>query len=312
MNDRAYWMYKQSRLEQVYLDKVEVFLEAAQKDARNKQVAEINCPCRDCKNLTLFPLAQLSTIRGHLLRRGFTEDYTCWTKHDENNYVNVTDDQVDDDDPRAVEDDPFDDDYDCNLDEILRHAAPLVLEQVRGGLDNLDGLKRESEDLLYDKTMGCDDKFTLLHSMLELLKLKARNGWSNKSFTDLLVLLRDMLPKPNKLPCNTYRAKKLIALLAFDVQKIHACPNHCILYRKEYEQYDTSPVCKRSRYKRNDDHEDEDDSAEVEDTASNARKKRKIPAMVIWYLPVIARLKRLFSNPRDSKLIGWHFEQARN
>src|SRR5437868_15468603 len=116
---------------------------------------------------------------------------------------------------------------------MLWHAAPLVQEQARGGLDNLDGLKRATEDLLYDKMMGCDDKFTLLHSVLELLKLKARNRRSDKSFTDLLVLLRDMLSKANKLSCNTYRAKKLIAPLALDVQKIHAYPNHCILYRKE-------------------------------------------------------------------------------
>ncbi len=233
MDDRAYWMYKVSRVGPLYLDKVEVFLEAAQKDARNKKLAEINYPCRDCNNFMLFPLAQLRTVRGHLLRRGFTEDYTCWTKHGENNNNNVTDDQVDGDDQRVVEDDSSDDDYGCNLDEILRHAAPLVQEQARGGLDNLDGLKRASEELLYDKTMGCDDKFTLLHSVLELLKMKARNGWSDKSFTDLLVPLRDMLPKANKLPCNTYQAKNLIAPLALDVQKIHTCPNHCILYWKE-------------------------------------------------------------------------------
>src|SRR5438132_6989358 len=142
----------------------------------------------------------------------------------------------------------------------MKYYGTLVQEQARGGFDNLDGLKRASEDLLYDKTMGCHDKFTLLHSVLELLKLKAKNGWSDKSFTDLLVLLRDVLPKPNKLPCNTYRAKKLIAPLALDVQKIHACPNHCILYRKEYEQYDRCPVCKRSRYKHHDDREDEENS----------------------------------------------------
>src|SRR6266511_2369368 len=280
MDDRAYWMYKVSRLEALYLGKVEVFLEAAQMDARNKQLAEIKYPCRDCKNFMLFPLAELSTVRGHLVRRGFMDDYTCWTKHGENKNNNVTDDQVDGDDLRTVEDDTFDDDYGCNLDEMLWHAAPLVQEQARGSLDNLDGLKRASEDLLYEKTMGCDDKFTLLHSVLELLKLKARNRWSDKSFTDLLVLLKDKLPKANKLPCNTYRAKQLIAPLALDVQKIPACPNHCIIYRKEYEHYDTCPVCKRSRYKRNDDREDEDDCAEVEDTASNARKTRKIPTLV--------------------------------
>src|SRR5438128_11159085 len=238
MDDKVYWMYKVSILGRLHLDKVKVFLEASQKDAQNKQLAEINCPCRDCNNFMLFPLAQLRTVRGQLLRQGFTNDYTCWTKHGENNNNNVTDDQVDGDDRRTVEDDSSDDDYGCNLDEMLRHAAPLVQEQARGGLDNLDGLKRASEDLLYEKTMGCDDKFTLSHSVLKLLKLKARNGWSDKSFTDLLVLLKDMLPKANKLPCNTYQAKKLIAPLALDVQKVHACPNHCVLYRKKYVHYD--------------------------------------------------------------------------
>src|SRR5438132_711897 len=126
MDDRAYWMYKVSRLEPLYLDKVEVFLEAAQKDARNKQLVEIKCPCRDCKNFMLFPLAQLSTVRGHLVRRGFMEDYTCWTKHGENKNNNITDDQVDGDDIRAVEDDTFDDDYGCNLNEMLQHGEQLV------------------------------------------------------------------------------------------------------------------------------------------------------------------------------------------
>src|SRR5438128_9674092 len=148
MDDIAYWMYKVSRLEPLYLDKIEVFLEATQKDARNKQLAEIKCPCRDCKNFMLFPLAQLSTVRGHLVCRGFMEDYTCWTKHGENNNNNITDDQVDGDDPRAVEADTADDDYDCNLDEILWHVAPLVQEKARGGLENLDVLKRANEDFL--------------------------------------------------------------------------------------------------------------------------------------------------------------------
>src|SRR5207244_10268399 len=69
------------------------------------------------------------------------------------------------------------------------------------------------------------------------------------------------------------------------------------------------PDVQESRYKRNDDHEDEDDSTEVEYTSSSARKKRKIPAMIMWYLPVIARLKCLFSNPRDSELMSWHFNK---
>jgi hypothetical protein len=38
-------------------------------------------------------------------------------------------------------------------------------------------------------------------------------------------------------------------------------------------------------------------------------KKRKIPDLVVWYLPVIDHLKRVFSNPRDAELVRWHFEK---
>jgi hypothetical protein len=41
------------------------------------------------------------------------------------------------------------------------------------------------------------------------------------------------------------------------------------------------------------------------------KKKRKIPALVMWYLPVIDRLKRVFSNPRDAELVRWHSEKRR-
>src|SRR6266540_6116777 len=125
------------------------------------------------------------------------------------------------------------------------------------------------------------------------MKLKASNAWSNKSFTELMGLIHEMLPKGNKFPTTTNEAKKLISPLSLDVVTIHACWNHCILYQKEYEDLDRCPVCNVSRYKCNDDCEDEDDSAnmkkkkkssdgveEFEDSSYNATKKRRIPAMV--------------------------------
>jgi uncharacterized Zn finger protein (UPF0148 family) len=109
------------------------------------------------------------------------------------------------------------------------------------------------------------------------------------------------------------------------VEKIHACPNHCILYRKEHEFKTKCPVCGVSRYKRSYNHvyvdtmknknkktaispESVDDET---DSDKEDKKKRKIPALVIWYLPVIDRLKCVFSNPRDVKLVRWHSEKRR-
>jgi hypothetical protein len=90
--------------------------------------------------------------------------------------------------------------------------------------------------------------------MLKLLKLKVSHGWSDNSFSELLSLLAKLLLKPNTLTTSTYRAKKLICPLSLGVDKIHACPNHCILYRKEHEFQTKGPVCGVSRYKRSYNH----------------------------------------------------------
>jgi hypothetical protein len=37
----------------------------------------------------------------------------------------------------------------------------------------------------------------------------------------------------------------------------------------------------------------------------------KIPALVMWYLPVNNHLKHVFSNPRDVELVRWHSEKRR-
>ena len=43
-------------------------------------------------------------------------------------------------------------------------------------------------------------KFIRLSAVLKLYNLNAGNGWSDKSFTKLLALMRDMLPEDNVLP----------------------------------------------------------------------------------------------------------------
>jgi len=50
--------------------------------------------------------------------------------------------------------------------------------------------------------------------------------------------------------------------------------------------------------------ESDDDKSDEEDLT-----KRKITALVMWYLLVIDLLKRLFSNPRGVTLMRWYSEQ---
>jgi hypothetical protein len=115
-------------------------------------------------------------------------------------------------------------------------------------------LEKSSREHLYDESNGCGKEFTQFRVVLELLKLKVRHGWSDNSFSELLSLLAKLLSMPSTLPTSTYRAKKLICPLSLGVDKIHTCPNHCILYRKEHEFKTKCLICGVSRYKRSYNH----------------------------------------------------------
>ena len=134
---------------------------------------------------------------------------------------------------------------------------------------------------------NCEDDNIKLGTTLELLQWKADNGVSDNGFGKLLKIMKKKLPKDNELPDSTYEAKKVLCPLGLEVQKIHACPNDCIFYCGEYEELNACPVCGALRYKIR-----RDDPGDVE--GKNPRKR--VPAKVMWYAPIIPRLKRLFRN----------------
>jgi hypothetical protein len=108
------------------------------------------------------------------------------------------------------------------------------------------------------------------------------------------------------------------------VEKIDACPNHCILFCGEtFKDLDKCPRCGASRYKNNDLYSGGEASTgnkrnkkgakkavqksqPLEDTPlGNDAKKRKVPALVMWYLPVADRLRRIFLNTKEAMLMTW-------
>jgi hypothetical protein len=131
----------------------------------------------------------------------------------------------------------------------------------------------------------------------------AKNGVSDKGFGELLKIQKKMLPKDNELPTTTYEAKQVICPMGLEIEKIHVCPNDCILYHgKEYEKLDACLVCHASWYKIR-----RDDPGDVE----GERPRKKISAKVMWYAPILPRLKRLFRNKEHAKLLLWHKEDRK-
>lgn len=73
-----------------------------------------------------------------------------------------------------------------------------------------------------------------LSARVSLFRIKTQNGWSDKSFNNLLETLPKMLPKDNVLHISLYDVKKFLKSFDIGYQKIHACVNDCCLFRKKY------------------------------------------------------------------------------
>ena len=109
-----------------------------------------------------------------------------------------------------------------------------------------DSILRAAETPLYP---GCT-KFTKLSGVLRLFNLKMSSGWTDKSFTQMLEALVEIFPEGNELPNSTYEAKKLMCPMGMEYEKIHACPNDCVLYRNEHVDLHECPRCGVSHYKK--------------------------------------------------------------
>jgi hypothetical protein len=100
---------------------------------------------------------------------------------------------------------------------------------------------KDSEKPMYHR---CKTHYTKIATVLELMLMKQMFGWSDKSVTNLLTFLQDLLPDENHMPDIFYKAKRILCPLGMEVQKIHACKNNCMLYHGDaYIYLRECPVC---------------------------------------------------------------------
>ena len=65
---------------------------------------------------------------------------------------------------------------------------------------------------------GCSS-FSCLSAVLRLFNMKARNGRTDRSFTELLKFLHEILPQGNTLSTSYYKANKILCPMDIEYQK---------------------------------------------------------------------------------------------
>ncbi|XP_062102882.1 uncharacterized protein LOC133813862 [Humulus lupulus] len=262
-----------NRLSEEYKNGVDFFLRFCLENGGDPNFT--CCPCLKCFNVTKL---SFNKIKEHLFFNGIDRSYKIWYSHGEK--------------PPNIPDPPSRiSKVRRNRDEVNWDSLDEMIDDARYG-STVDPKKFETLLSDAEKPIYPDCKrFTKLSMLLRLFNLKAKHGWSDRSLTELLSFLKELLPECNEMPMSFYEAKKTICSLGMEYEKIHACPNDFILYRNRFSDAESCPTCGESRWKKKRNGED---------------VKEGIPAKVLWYLPPIPRFIQLFRNAELAKSLSWH------
>ncbi|KAL5563546.1 hypothetical protein UlMin_033293 [Ulmus minor] len=172
-----------------------------------------------------------------------------------------------------------------------------VLEDIISNDAEVDQLGSQSFNVQYDDLFTALNSelypgvssFSSLNFLVKLMHLKVMNKWTNKSFDELLKLLKLAFPKIDLVESH-YEAKRLMTKMGLGYQSIHVCKNDCALFWNENSMSETCPVCSESRWK----------------MQEGRRTGKNVPYKVLRYFPLAPRLKRLFATSKTAKLMRWH------
>jgi len=226
----------ESRMSPTYEEDIEEFLQFAFEKSRPNGDEKYYCPCINCLN---GRRQILDDIREHLLCDGIKKNCTTWIWHGE--LIDMK---------SRSQSEPFNVEMGDRLEDMIRDLGQVSFKQTHAFM--YDILQSDSKKPLYP---GCKNSLTLLSAVLSLVNVKVRYGWSDKSFSSLLQVVHNMFLEENTLPKSYYQVKKILCPMGMEYQKIHACPNDCILYRHEFEEISKCPRCGVSRYIVKDDQE---------------------------------------------------------
>jgi hypothetical protein len=93
-----------------------------------------------------------------------------------------------------------------NIEEMVRNVERHDHNDQYNN-DELAKYKKMIEDSKNPFYHGCAAQYTRLFVMIKLFQLRASNGWSDCSFKELLMLLKDMLPPGNTVLKTIYEEK---------------------------------------------------------------------------------------------------------
>ena len=215
----------------------------------------------------------------HLVKNGFTSDYTRWIYHGEadRGRDEVLRQRIEEYDDDAGVGDMLNDYHETHFDEASREEEPEAT--AKAYYDMLSAAQQP----LHGHT-----KVSQLDAIARLMAVKSQFTLSRDTFDIMLAVFGSLLLDGHILPKSMYEAQKLLRALKMPYEQIHACPKGCILFRKEYAEEKYCVKCESSRF------------LEV-DSGDGQKRQLAIPVKILRYLPFIPRIQRLYMTEESAK-----------
>ncbi|KAK5772978.1 hypothetical protein PVK06_049280 [Gossypium arboreum] len=236
-----------SRASNEYQNGVQSFLDFSFQNSSQENM--ILCPCKKCGNIYWH---YREVVYEHLIVDGFIRGYKKWNFHGECTTSGASStinpgypysgyhQHVREDDMEGMMRDAFNmrsesfqsfppnyvafDDYNISGNTFMETRRSVPDEQPNEEAVKFYTLLGEMNEELYEGS-----KFSTMSFYIRLFHLKCLGGWTGNPLTMLLELLREMFPFA-KIPQSCKDMKKVIKDLGLGYNKIHSCPNDCMLY----------------------------------------------------------------------------------
>ncbi|XP_021735706.1 uncharacterized protein LOC110702311 [Chenopodium quinoa] len=275
------WMYERlddRNIRTEFVKGVDEFIQFCKDHPESSKVDEVRCPCVKCQNLQLH---DSETVKVHLYRKGFVEDYHEWLCQGEgfpiipppqpNPFRDMIMDALGNDPPNmgGGEESHFEEE----------EANP----QAKKFLNLLE----ESERPLHEGS-----SMSVLEIASRITSLKCEYNFPHRCVDGFASLMNEAILDNNNMGETFYEVKKVVNGLELPHEKIHACPKGCMLFWKDDVNLSNCRVCGSERY-------------------SKTSKGSLVPLKVLIYFPITPRLQRLFATKNISAEMTWHANNPR-
>ncbi|CAH9124015.1 unnamed protein product [Cuscuta epithymum] len=294
-NDRS-WMYQRKLVDGqpnlAYIAGVQFFIEfSCNHPDESMNDSKLKCPCAKCKH---FKYLAVDTVTSHLLRHGFTPGYYEWDKHGEPyNVIN----NYDQDNTYVASHMEVDETQPIR--QMVFDAAGPSFHPTSFENQNIEEDPNPESKKFFDMLNAAEEELwpgcethSQLSFMSRLLSLKSENNWSDKSFDQLLPLIKEGQPEGSKVPTSFYETKKLVRGLGLPVEKIDCCNMGCMLFWGKHKDLLKCKLCGHQRYK------------------SGKNSTKLTPYKRMYYFPLAARLQRLYASKVTASEMRWHHKHT--